>query len=93
VLLTSGNKADKDERVLKTLLEDLQGSFYGDKGYIFQEKQVKLITKVRKNMSPEKLSKAERYFLGKRRLIETVLNTPDTEVIETSLSICGQASL
>jgi hypothetical protein len=58
----------------------------------FQEKQVKLITKVRKNMSPEKLSKAERYFLGKRTLIETVLNTPDTEVIETSLSICGRAS-
>jgi hypothetical protein len=34
VLLTSGNQADKDERVLKTLLEDLQGSFYGDKDYI-----------------------------------------------------------
>lgn len=80
VLLTSGNKADNDERVLKTLLEDLQGTFYGDKGYIsrlrpyFQEKQVKLITKVRKNMSPEKLSKEERYFLGKRTLIETVID-------------------
>ena len=62
------------------MLEDLQGTFYGDKGYIsrlkpyFQEQQVKLITKVCKNMSPEKLSKEEKYFLGKRSLIERVVD-------------------
>lgn len=79
ILLTSGNKADNNEKVLTELLADLEGNIYGDKGYItklkpyFQEKKVKLITKVRKNMKPEKLSQEEKYFLYKRGLIETVI--------------------
>lgn len=81
ILLTSGNKADNNEKVLMELLSGLEGNFYGDKGYItqlkpyFQEKKVKLITKVRKNMKPEKLSQQEQYFLAKRGLIEAVIDT------------------
>ncbi|GAB4328109.1 MAG: hypothetical protein OHK0038_01900 [Flammeovirgaceae bacterium] len=33
VLLTSGNKADNNAKVLTELLADLEGNFYGDKGY------------------------------------------------------------
>lgn len=80
ILLTSGNKADNNEKVLTELLADLQGNFYGDKGYItqlkpyLQEKNIKLITKIRKNMKPEKLSQAEKYYLNKRGLIEAVID-------------------
>jgi hypothetical protein len=85
ILLTSGNKADNNEKVLTELLADLGGNIYGDNGYItklkpyFQEKKVKLITKVRKNMKPEKLSQEKKYFLYKRGLIETVIDVLKNE--------------
>lgn len=80
ILLTSGNKADNNEWILKELLEGLKGDIYGDKGYIsklkpyFQEKNIQLISKVRKNMKQEKLSREKEYYLYKRGLIETVID-------------------
>ncbi|GAB4346972.1 MAG: hypothetical protein OHK0038_27040 [Flammeovirgaceae bacterium] len=80
VLLTSGNKADNNAKILTELLADLEGNFYGDKGYItqlksfLQEKNIKLITKIRKNMKPEKLSQEEQYFFHKRGVIEAVID-------------------
>jgi len=77
-LVTSGNKTDNNEEVLKTLFRGLQGIFYGDKGYLTKLKAwlkiqgVELITKVRKNMKKPKLTHKQKHYLKRRSLIETV---------------------
>lgn len=77
-LITSGNRADNNEKVLKQLFKGLKGVFYGDKGYLTKlkdwlEKQgVVLVSKVRKNMKRKKLSHKQKHYLKKRGLIETV---------------------
>ncbi|MCS6794653.1 MAG: transposase [Raineya sp.] len=87
-------------------MEGLQGN--GDKGYLtklrayFQEKNIQLTIRVRKNMQPPKLSEEEKYFLYKRGIIESVIDKlknqrqidiQGIEVLRTLWSISGQDSL
>lgn len=77
-MLTGGNVSDNDENVLKTLFKGLEGTVYGDKGYIskfkkwFESQGLTLITKIRKNMKPLKLSHKQKHYLKRRSLSETV---------------------
>ena len=77
-LVTSGNRADNNEDVLKKLFKGLIGFFYGDKGYLTKLKTwlksqgVTLITKIKKNMKKPMLSHKQKHYLKRRGLIETV---------------------
>ena len=76
--LTKGNV---DDRVpVEKLTNNLQGLAAADKGYIskelealLQENNLKLITKVRKNMKKRMRSAFEKFFLYQRGIIETVI--------------------
>ena len=77
--LTKGNTDDREP--LLQLFKGLQGYAFGDKGYISKEKEEKLreqglhlITKVRKNMKTKLLSLWEKFYLGQRNLIETLID-------------------
>ena len=75
--LTPGNV---DDRVpVPDLTQDIWGYLFGDKGYIKQElwaelweKQIKLITPLKKNMRNKLMLPWEKLMLRKRSLIETV---------------------
>ena len=76
--ITRGNRADSQEAY--SLLKTLKGLAFGDKGYIGKslfealfKNGLKLITRKRKNMKPEKLSQSEEQLLNQRGLIETVI--------------------
>jgi hypothetical protein len=77
-MFTGGAISDNNEHVLKTLFKGLEGVVYGDKGYIskfkkwFEMQGLTLITKVRKNMKPLKLSQKQKHYLKRRALSETV---------------------
>lgn len=77
-LLTSGSRADNNPKVLRHLLGNLQGTCYGDKGYIsslfgqFYEQGLHLVTKSRKNMKRLLLGLSDAFMLRKRGLIESV---------------------
>jgi hypothetical protein len=77
-LFTSANKADNNEQVLTYLFAGLQGSCYGDKGYLtklfeeFYNKGFRLITKVRNNMKKLPCLLKDALLLRKRGLIESV---------------------
>ena len=77
--LTQGNV--HDTKPAYNLLAPLSGTVYADKGYLshFLKEQlgqvgVSLVTKVKKNMAPQELSDEDELFLGKRSLIETVID-------------------
>lgn len=76
--VTKGNRADSQEAY--SILKTLEGLAFGDKGYIGKalfealfKNGLKLITRKRKNMKPENLSRAEKQLLNQRCLIETVI--------------------
>ena len=77
-LLTTGSKADNNHKVLALLLKDLQGTCYGDKGYItslfekFYQDGLQLVTKTRKNMKQLLLNLSDALMLRKRGIIESV---------------------
>ena len=77
-LVTSGNRVDNNEKVLKQLFKGLKGLFYADRGYLtklkvwLEQQGVMLITKIRKNMKPLKLTPKQKHYLKNRSLIETV---------------------
>ncbi len=75
--LTPGNVDDR--KPVPELSDNLFGKLYGDKGYIGKalaetlfEKNVELITNVRKNMKPRLISLWDRAILAKRFIIETI---------------------
>lgn len=78
--ITPGNKADNNVKVLSKLTKQVTGKVYGDKGYILSHfnfktlyaKGVHMITKVRKNMKNKLISLADKYYLKKRGLVESV---------------------
>jgi hypothetical protein len=78
--ISQGNLADNNHNLLKSIANNIQASLFGDKGYIskiaseLKEKGLDLITKLRKNMKPKKLSPKEKYYLKHRGLIETVFD-------------------
>lgn len=77
-LFSSANFSDNNKGVLQYLLQDLQGTCYGDKGYLsklfehFYNKGLKLVTKIRRNMKNKLLPLQEKYNLLKRGVIESV---------------------
>jgi hypothetical protein len=77
-MITGGNVADNNPTLLKTLFKGLQGTFFGDRGYLSKLKKwfanfgIKLITKIRKNMKPQALTQQEKHYLKNRSIIETV---------------------
>lgn len=78
--LTAGNIADNNSEVLRQLFTGLNGTCYGDKGYltkIFEELLdggVKLVTKIRKNMKNKLMDLQDKYRLFKRGVIESVFD-------------------
>lgn len=75
--LTPGNVDDR--KPVPTMVKDLWGRLFGDKGYLSQAlfeqllgQGVKLITQIRKNMKNKLLTIEEKLLLRKRSLIETV---------------------
>lgn len=79
IKITKGNKSDLSAAA--SLSKDLQGSIYGDKGYIsknlFHElwgQGLRLFTGIRKDMHNHLLSYSDKILLRKRSLIESVFN-------------------
>lgn len=75
--LTPGNVDDR--RPVPRMVKDLWGRLFGDKGYIsqalaalLQAQDLRLVTKLRKNMKNRLLSLSDKLLLRKRALIETV---------------------
>ncbi|KTD16843.1 membrane-associated, metal-dependent hydrolase [Legionella jordanis] len=76
--ITKGNVDDRQP--LEQLFKNLHGLAVADKGYLSKKKEeslfqkgLKLITKVRRNMKAKILSTFEKYFLGQRSSVETVI--------------------
>lgn len=79
VQVTPGNVSDTTP--VPGLLADIFGKVFADKGYVSGplKKQLKadgveLITKVKKNMQAQELSEEDTFLLGKRGLVETVID-------------------
>lgn len=77
--LTPGNVDDRTP--LPDLTRGLFGRIFADKGYVSEElarqlanQGIALVTKPRKNMKPKPLSVSDRVLLGKRGLIESVVD-------------------
>ena len=77
--LTRGNESDLS--VLSKLTKGLTGLLAGDKGYVskkheeeLQKQNLKLITKLKKNMKEKVRTAFEKFFLAQRNLIETVID-------------------
>lgn len=77
--LTPGNVDDR--KPLPSLVRKLWGSLYGDKGYlskrlteIFEQRNLHLITKVRKNMKEKLLPVFDKLMPRKRAVIESVFD-------------------
>lgn len=76
--LTPGNTDDR--AVVEKLMQGLHGWLCGDKGYIGQklsqtlaDKGIELITNLRKGMKKQFLEPIKKYWLSKRRIVETVI--------------------
>ncbi len=77
--ITQGNVDDR--RPVPGLARKLWGKLFGDKGYLssplkllLREQGVELLTKVKKNMKPQKISAVDKILLRKRAIIETVFD-------------------
>lgn len=75
--ITSGNVDDR--KPVPTLLKNILGKVFGDRGYISQpladqlaDKNITLITNVRKNMKPKLKNAFDKVLLRKRSIIETI---------------------
>lgn len=75
--ITAGNTNDRTP--VPNLCKNLTGKLYADKGYIGQklaeklsEKDIDLVTTVRKNMKAKVMSAFDRAMLSKRYIIETI---------------------
>ena len=78
-MLTPGNTDDR--KPLKTLFKKLNGVAIGDKGYISEKSKnelandgVELVTNARKNMKSKPLSMLNKFYLSKRRVVETIID-------------------
>jgi len=79
VKVTPGNVDDRAP--VPTMTDSLWGKLYGDKGYLSQalfdelrEKNITLITNIRRNMKPRLMALWDKLMLRKRFLIETVFD-------------------
>lgn len=75
-------KANTDDRVpLPKMLQKLKGWLFADKGYLgmplikkLQAQAIQIFTKVRKTMKARIMTPTQQFFLGKRGIIETVID-------------------
>ena len=86
VALTPGNTDDRKPLWGVAPEGYLQGSLYGDRGYIskdlretLRQQGVNLVYKVRKNMDPLEVSVSDEVLLKKRMLIESVIGVMKTQ--------------
>jgi len=77
--ISKGNIDDRNENVLNSILKNVSGKLYADKGYISKklfenlyEKGITLVTSIRKNMKNRLLPILDKLLLRKRSVIETV---------------------
>jgi hypothetical protein len=77
--LTSGNVDDRNEEVMEKLTKDMFGKLFGDRGYISKklfdklwEKDIHLVTGIKKNMKNRLMDMTDKILLRKRSIIETV---------------------
>ena len=77
--LTSGNVSDSNIKVVEKITENQYGKLFADKGYISKrlfsrlwQKNIQLITKVKKNMKNKLMKLEDKLLLRKRALIESV---------------------
>lgn len=77
-VFTSANVSDNDKKVLEKLLAGLTGKCFGDKGYLtkffehFFQKGIQIVTRIRKNMKNALMQLADKFWLRKRGVIESV---------------------
>jgi hypothetical protein len=75
-------KANVDDRKpVPKLVSELKGWLFGDKGYLgkefftkLKEQFMEIFTKVKKNMKTKIIGLAEKFYLSKRGLVETVID-------------------
>ncbi len=87
---TAGNVSDASAIVIKSLLADLFGNVYGDKGYLlnrelfeyFYENGLHMITKIRSNMDNKLMELSDKLLLSKRGMVESVI-----DILKIHLSI------
>ena len=79
VCLTPANVDDKDWAVMSHLTKNIFGKLFGDKGYMspklfakLWEKNIQLVTKIRKNMKNKLMDFTDKLLLRKRAIIESV---------------------
>lgn len=78
--LTPGNVADNNQQLLMKLLQNLDGTCVGDKGYItklfdfFYENGLHLITKPKKNMKQTPVDLKFNALVNKRAVVESVFD-------------------
>lgn len=78
-MLTPGNVADNNTKMVAKLCSNLYGKLYGDRGYISKdlfdqlwEQGVHIVTGIKKNMKNILLNLWDKLMLRKRNLIETI---------------------
>lgn len=79
--LTPGNVDDRDWSVISKLTKELFGKVFADKGYIcaelfekLYERNITLVTKLKKNMKNKLMDISEKILLRKRAVVETVID-------------------
>lgn len=77
--ISKGNVDDRNENILDSILKNVSGKLYADKGYISKklfenlyEKGITLITSIKKNMKNRLLPIMDKLLLRKRSVIETI---------------------
>ncbi len=77
--LTPANVDDRNPNVIHTLTKKLFGKLFGDRGYLSHklweqlfERDITLITKIRKNMKNKLMNVYDKLLLRKRAVIESV---------------------
>lgn len=77
--LTTGEMNDR--HVVAKPTKNLKGWIFGDKGYMssdlferLKSQGLKLFTKIRRNMKPRVLTPAQKFFLAKRGVVESVID-------------------
>jgi hypothetical protein len=79
--ITPGNVDDRDPKVIEKLTRELFGKLFGDRGYLSKqlfenlfERDLQLITKLKKNMPNILMLMEDKLLLKKRGIIESVGN-------------------
>lgn len=77
--VTKGNVDDRNGKVISRLTSDIFGKLFGDRGYLSQklfeelyQRNIQLITKIKRNMKNKLMLLADKLLLRKRAIIESI---------------------